>query len=420
MDTRIQQWRTETGVRVLFVERRALPTVDLRLTFNAGSCRDGTTPGLARMTSNLLLEGTDERTAGEISQQLEQHGARAYTRCWRDTADLNLRSLSHAAHLEPVIAELGQCISGATFPAEALERIRQRMLAGLAQEDTAPMEKVEKGFTAAIFAHHPYATPPGGESASLQSIDPEAVCFFHRRHYTAANAILSIVGDLSRQKAERIAEQLVAQLPSGEPVPALPLARACPGSGIVRIPLDAEQTHISIGQPSPPQGHEDHFALYLGCHILGGAGLTSVLARRMRGERGLSYSSASRLTAGAAGGRFQMKTHVRSDALAEALTVLRESLQKLLERGPEADALDLARENLLGSLPLQLASNQDLLDHVATVGFYDLPADHLHRFTEQLQSLDAQAVRNAMQRHLEPASMATVAVGPASAINAAR
>ncbi|WP_408022289.1 M16 family metallopeptidase [Spiribacter onubensis] len=420
METRIQQWRTGTGVRVLFVERRALPTVDIRLTFNAGSCRDGAMPGLARMTSNLLLEGTDHRDAGYISQQLEQHGARASTRCSRDTAELNVRSLSHDAHLKPVIAELGECISGSTFPAAALERIRQRMLAGLAQQDTAPMEMVEKAFTAAIFAHHPYATSPGGEPASLQSIDPDALRLFHRRYYVAANATLAVVGDLSRQEAERIAEQLVAQLPSGEPATALPLARACPAPCVVRIPLDAEQTHVSIGQPSPPQGHEDHSALHLGCHILGGAGLTSLLARRMRVERGLSYSSASRLTAGAAGGRFQMKTHVRNDALAEALAVLRESLQELLECGPEADALALARENLLGSLPLQHASNQDLIGHVSTVGFYDLPMDHIHHFTEQLKALDAQGVRDAMQRHLDPASMTTVTVGPESAINAVR
>ena len=417
MEHEIQQWRTENDTRVLFVERRGLPTVDLRLSFNAGSCRDGKLPGLARMTSNLLLEGTDRRRASEISQKLEQHGARAYTRCWRDTADLNLRSLSHEAHLKPVIGELCECVGRANFPSEAIERVRQRMLAGLAQEDMAPMEQLEKVFIAAIFAQHPYATPLGGESVSLQSIDQEALRSFYGRYYCATNATLSVVGDLSRQEAERTAEELVAKLPLGKPAPALPSAVASRQSNRITKPFDAEQTHISIGQASPPRGHEDYFALYLGCHILGGAGLTSVLARRMRVERGLSYSSASKLTAGAAGGRFQMKTHVRNDAVAEALMVLRGSFEELLEHGPADDAFDLARENLLGSLPLWLASNQDLLDHVATIGFYDLPLDYIHRFTQQLQTLDVQAVREAMQRHFDPSLMATVAVGPESAIS---
>ena len=417
MELSIQHWCTDNGARVFFVARRGLPTVDSRITFNAGSARDNTLPGLARMTSNLLLEGTAEQTAGDISQALEQHGARVEMRCGRDTADVNIRCLSHQAHLGSVVQTIGECIAGAVFPSDSVDRIRQRMIAGLAQASTAPMEKIEKGFTEAIFGDHPYATSPGGESDSLQAIDPQRLRSFHGRYYVAANTTLTLVGDLPRAQAERVAEQLVAGLPVGERASALTLVKPPSGRTVLRLPFEAEQTHVSIGGVSLPYGHEDHPALHLGCHILGGGGLTSILARRMRRERGLSYSSACKLTAGAAGGRFQMKTHVRNEALSEALSVLRASLRELLDQGAEPDALELARENLLGSLPLQLASNRDLLEQVATIGFHGLPLDDVQRFSEKLRQLDGEEVSAAMRRHLDPDLMATVLVGPELAIS---
>ena len=61
MEADIQEWTTESGADVLFVERHELPIVDVRLTFDAGSARDGDRAGLARMNSNLILEGTAAR-----------------------------------------------------------------------------------------------------------------------------------------------------------------------------------------------------------------------------------------------------------------------------------------------------------------------------------------------------------------------
>lgn len=417
MKLSIQHWCTDNGARVFFVARHGLPIVDLRIAFNAGSARDSRTPGLARMTSNLLLEGTADQTASDISRALEQHGARVQTRCGRDTADINVRCLSNRAHLEPVMRTVEDCVGGAHFPSDSVDRILQRMIAGLSQEAAAPMEKSEKGFTAAIFADHPYATSPGGEFDSLKAIDPQRLRSFHGRYYAATNATVTLVGDLSREQAERIAEQIVARLSVGERAPALPPVRSLCARPVLRLPFEAEQTHVSIGGVSLSYGHADHPALHLGCHILGGGGLTSILARRMRRERGLSYSSACKLTAGAAGGRFQMKTHVRNEALSEALSVVRASLCELLEQGPDKDAVELAREHLLGSLPLQLASNQDLLEQVAIIGFYNLPEDYVHRFSQQLRTLGGEDVRAALRRHLDPDLMATVLVGPEPVIS---
>jgi len=414
----IQRWRTGSGTEVLFVPRDELPIVDLRVVFDAGSARDGGQPGLARLVSNLLLEGTDELGAGEIARRFERYGARVSSDSGRDTAGVSLRALSDSARLEPVIRHLADVLAGASFPAQALERVRQRMLVGLRQAKASPSEIAERTFVEAIYGDHPYASPPDGTEASVSSLDREQVRRFHRRYYAAANATIAIVGDLERADAEAVAERLGAALPEGERAEPLPEVSLPEAARTIRVPFDAGQTHVVMGHPSVARGDEAYYPLYLANHVLGGGGLTSMLAERMRVERGLSYSSSSSLTAGARRGRFQMGTQVRNDALAEALAVMRDTLAGLRTEGPGPERLEASRRNITGSFPLRLDSNRDLLGYVATIGFHDLPDDYLARFVRRIEALDAAKVTRALHEHIRPQRMITVLVGPKETIEA--
>ncbi len=418
MQADIQQWQTDNGAKVLFVARAELPIVDVRLTFDAGSARDGEQPGLARLTNQLLLEGTASRDAGTIAREFERFGARISTSSGRDNADLSLRALSEDARLTPVIDNLADVVAEAAFPTQAVERVRQQMLLGLEQAQASAADQAERAFAQAIYGDHPYASVPSGTIESVSAITREAVQAFHTRHYSASNATLAIVGDLTRERAEAIAHQLSQGLPDGQALEPLPAVQPPAGRQTIRVPFDAEQTHIKIGQPSVRRGDQAYYPLYLGNHVLGGGGLTSLLAERMREERGLSYSSASRLTTGAREGRFEMSTQVRSDALEEALNVLRDSYAELHNDGPSADRLEASQRNIIGGFPLQLDSNADLLGYVASIGFYDLPTDYLQQFVDRIGQLEVSQVQSALQTQLPPERMITVLVGPEAAINA--
>lgn len=418
MEADIQQWQTESGTKVLFVERHELPIVDLRVAFDAGSARDGDQPGLARLTSELLLEGTATADAGDIARSFERYGARVSTNSGRDTGDFTLRALSDAERLDPVIETLAQVMEGADFPEDALERVRRQMLLGLEQAKSSASDQAERAFARAIYDGHPYASPPSGTIESVEAITREQVVDFHQSHYTASNAVITLVGDLDRARAESIAEALAGALPTGEPPAPLPEVDLPREASTVRVPFDAGQTHVMVGQPSVSRGDEAYYPLYMGNHMLGGSGLTSILAERMREDRGLSYSSSSRLSTGARRGRFQMATQVRNDALGEALEVLRGSFAELRDEGPTDERMEASRRNITGSFPLQLDSNRDLLGYVSSIGFHDLPHDYLQQFVDRIEGMDKQAVRQALQDQLDPERMVTVLVGPEDIINA--
>ncbi len=408
----IQQWTTDHGLDVYFVRSDALPMVDLTLTFDAGSARDGDLPGLARMTSNMLSEGAGGDSAGDIARSFEDRGARFSTSSGRDNAQVSLRSLNAPATLSRSVDILTKVVSRPDFPEDALQRERRRMLVALRNAERNPGAVAQRVLWQALYGEHPYASPPDGSEESLQAIERDDLVAFHHRYYVRENGLLTVVGDLSRAEAEQIALHLGESLAAGAAAPPLPDAPEEVESEEIRITMPASQTVILAGQPGYARGDDAHFALYVGNHILGGGGLVSRLGIAMREDRGLSYGVSSGFRPMAAAGPFMVRTQVRTDRTDEALEVLRDNLHAIRDDGPDPQELDDALRHITGSFPLNLDSNSKIAGFVSTIAFYDLPLDYLDTFTDRVNAVTAADVREAFQARLDPERMVTVLVGP--------
>lgn len=412
----IRHWTADEGLEVYFVRTTALPMVDLELTFDAGSARDGEHPGLARLTSNVLAEGAAGLNAGEIARRFEDQGARFSASSNRDSASVQLRTLNDPETMSAAVEALSLVVGEPDFPAAAVDRERQRMLTALRNNHQDPGYRAQEAFWEALYGDHPYGHPPGGTEDSLNALERADVRDFYRDYYVRGNATLAIVGDLSRAEAEAIANHLGESLRAGSAPEPLPEPDPSVRAGeTIHIPFDSSQSHVMMGQVGYARGNEDHFALYTANHILGGSGLVSRLAREMREERGLSYSVGSRFTPMKRAGPFLISTQIRSDRTPEALDVLRNTVTSLRNEGPEPDERERAVENITGSFPLQLAGNRNILAYVANIAFHDLPLDYLERFPERIKEVDRDAMVAAMQQHLDPEAFVTVIVGPRDA-----
>ncbi len=409
----IQHWTSEDGLDVYFVQSSTLPMVDMRLTFDAGSARDGDKPGLAALTSNLLSEGAAGLDTSELARRFEDRGARFSTDSGRDSASVSLRSLNDPETLSSAVEALTLVLSQPDFPEDAVDRERRRMLVSLRNSRQDPGSLAREAFWEAIYGDHPYAKRTGGTEDSLEALTRDDVTGFFDRYYVRENASLAIVGDLSRQEAEAVANHLGDSLHSGSAPDPIPEPEPTDKAGeVIHIPFGTNQSHVLMGQLGYPRGDDDHFALYTGNHILGGSGLVSRLAEEMREERGLSYSVGSRFSPMKQAGPFLISTQIRTDRTPEALEVLRASVNDLRDNGPGEDELQRSVRNITGSFPLQLAGNRNILGYVALIGFHDLPLDYLDQFPGHIEALDADTVKDALQRRLQPDDFVTVIVGP--------
>lgn len=411
----IQSWRTENGTRVFFVAAPDIPMVDVQFVLAAGSAHDGAQSGLASLTAAMLSEGAGDWTADAIAERFDQVGAIFSASVDRDKTILSLRTLTRAAAFDTALDTFATLIARPTFAPDELERVRQNRLIALRQDDESPRTVASKAFYRAVFGAHPYAADPAGTPDTLTALTRADLVAFHARQYVGANAVLALVGDLTRAEAEALAQRVVAGLPAGEPVAPLPAVPELERGTLNAISFPSSQTTLLAGQPGLRRGDPDYFALYVGNHILGGSGLVSLLMNEIREQRGLSYSTYSYFLPLAQPGPFIMGLQTRNDQAEQARVVLLDTLKRFIAQGPTAAELTAAKQNITGSFPLKIASNGDIVGYLAVIGFYNLPLDYLARFRERIEAVTAAQIQDAFQRRVHPERLAIVSVGAAPA-----
>ncbi len=409
----IEHWTTDNGIRVYFARAPQLPIVDMRLVFDAGAARDGGKPGMAKMTASLLNEGSGKWNADEIAIRFENVGAQFRGDVDLDQASASLRALSDPKMFEPALNTFTKVVTAPSFPQRAFERVKNQVLVALQAQAQDPDAVASKAFYRAVYSDHPFANPVYGTAESVRSIKREDVRTFFKRYYVTGNAVLALVGDLTRTQAEEVAKRIDQNMAAGKPPAPLPNVQPLEKTKTVKIPFPSEQAHVYMGEAGIPRGDPDYFPLYVGNHVLGGSGFISRLVKAVRVQRGLSYSVYSYFLPYVVAGPFMVGLQTRADQATEAARVAMNTVEQFVKEGPTKQELLLAKSNITGGFPLRIASNADILQYLALIGYYRLPLNYLDTFNENVEAVNQAEIRKAFKQHLAAQRMVKVIVGGA-------
>lgn len=408
---KIESWPTVKGAKVFYVHADDLPMVDIRITFDAGSARDGEHYGVAALTSGLLDTGAGTWDADAIAQRFESVGAQFGSGISRDTAWLALRTLTQPDLFDTAIETVQAILTRPRFAEADFQREKNRTLAGLKHLEASPAALADIAFYKAVYDDHPYAHPTSGEIETVSSLTVADLRRFYRDYYVAANAMVVVVGDLTRQQAEQTAEKLLSGLPAGHKPAALPEVDA-PAEGRSRhIAFPSTQTHVVSGLPGSYRKDDDYFPLYVGNHILGGGTLVSRLFEEVREKRGLAYNTYSYFAPLYRKGPFTMGLQTRNDQADKAMNVLRQTLLDFIDKGPTEKELNDAKKNITGGFVMRFDTNSELTDYVEMIGFYDLPLDYLDTFQDKVNAVTVESIKDAFRRRVDPDLLQTITVG---------
>lgn len=416
----IQHWVLENGARVYFVENHTIPIVDVNVDVDAGSRRDPSgKAGLASLTNAMLARGLKQATLpdgtvepamseAEISNAIADVAAQRGGGAGTDRAGMSMRTLSSKAEREQAVLVLARLLAQPAFPADLFARDKARTIAAIKDALTQPEAIASKAFWRMAYGDHPYGAEATVES--VESVSRDDLAGFHAAHYVANHAVISMIGDITRDEADAIARELTRRLPQGQDLPQMP-AVTTPVGAEQRIPHPASQSHILVGMPALARGDADFFALTVGNYVLGGGGFVSRLTHEVREKRGLAYSAYSYFSPMAQPGPYMAGLQTRKDQSDEALQVVRDTIDKFVRNGPTEAELKAAKDNLIGGFPLRIDNNRKILDNIATIGYYQLPLDYLDTWTDKVAKVTLADVRAAFRRKLAMDRMVTVIVG---------
>lgn len=419
----VVSWTTKNGVKVFFVENHVIPILDISVAFDAGSRRDPEEKaGLASLT-NLMLTGgiaavrfplrEPAMTEAQVSDALADTGAQHEASAGPDMAGMTLRTLSSRKESDRAVQLLARMLAQPVFPADVLERDRARAIAAVREMLTQANAVASRAFMKTLYGTHPYAFNPTPDS--LQAITRKDVVDFYRKHYVAESAVIAMVGDVSRSRAEAVAEALSMRLnrrKKGEALPDLPAVPPAAARDVF-IAHPSTQSHVLIGMPAIRRGDPDFFPLMLGNYVLGGGGFVSRLMQEVREKRGFSYSVYSQFEPRLQKGPFLIGLQTKREQTQQAVGVVMETLRHFMRQGPSEEELAAAKDNLVKGFPLRMDDNRKILALVSMIGYYGLPLDYLDTWIAQVEAVTADAVYRAFLEKLPAESLTTVVVGGA-------
>lgn len=408
---KIEHWKTQKGVPVYFIANHELPMLDVLVGFYAGSIYDGKLLGLATLTNNSLANGTKQHDADSLAEQFANAGAQFNSTVSHDLAAVSLRTLTQPAKLNSALKPFIEILQQPSFPNKEVARERDNLLAVIQYQQQQPDVIAEKTFNQLLFQNHPYAHWGLGTPETLAQITRSDVVKFYQRYYVAQNALIVMVGDQNLSQAKALAEQISNQLANGTRAPAITANnfQIKPQQKIINFP--SEQTHIILGQRGVGYQDPDFIPLTVGNHILGGHGLTSLLFQEIRKKRGLTYGAYSQIAPGLYGSSFTITLATRNEQAAQAIAATQDLLQSYTKQGPDTKQLELAKQFLIGSLPLQLANNSTIANALFKIAAYQLPLNYYDNYKDQVQKLDQQTIVNAWRKHVQPHNLIIVQVG---------
>lgn len=417
----IQQWTQPNGAQVYLVESPAIPMLDVRIDFDAGSRRDtAAQAGLADATALIAGKGVraangepalDENQLGEAWADL---GASFGGGASRDRMSFRLRTLTEPDLLQKTVQLAARELGEPAWPENVWQRERERIIASIMESRTRPGTIAGLAYNKAVFGLHPYGYEVTPES--LQAISVQDMRARYAAGMLPCRAKVSLVGAVDRTQAEAIVNQLLARLPQTDSaacpaLPAVPEVPALEQAKEERIPFQSAQAHVLIGQPGYKRNDPDFFPLLVGNYILGGGGFVSRLTTEVREKRGLSYSVGSYFSPGMHAGAFTIALQTRPDQADEAVRVSRQVLKDFIDNGVTEAELKAAKDFMQGGFALRIDSNGKLLDNVADIAWNGLSLDFLDTWVKQVGKVTAADIKAAFERKLQPEKMVTVVVG---------
>ncbi|MGH8735309.1 MAG: M16 family metallopeptidase, partial [Burkholderiales bacterium] len=298
------------------------------------------------------------------------------------------------------------------FDADAIERVRAQILAGLRRETTQPNSIANRVWWKTAFPEHPYGRPANGTLESVPLLTAEDLKSYHRRVLARDTLKIAVVGDIDAETAGKLLDRTFGALPAkAELTPVPSIVPQGLGKRIV-IQLDVPQAVVNFGGPGITRSDPDFMAAYIVNHILGGGSFSSRLYREVREKRGLAYSVHSSLVWLDHAAMFMGGTGTRAERAGETIDVIEQEFRRLAESGPTEDELQRAQSYLKGSYALGFDTSAKIAGQLVQIQLDNLGIDYIQRRPALIDAVTLADAKRVAKRLLEPHLLVTVVGRP--------
>lgn len=410
----VKSFTLQNGVPVYLVRNDGLPLVSVRLLLKVGrEANPVGKEGLGALVVEMMKEGSKDRTGAEIAAEAAMLGATVNLTAGPESVTVALDALS--ATLGESLDLVADQVRNPRFSKKDFGRVQANVLASIDAAGSDARDLATRAAGRALFgADHPYGAAVSGTQASVGDLSIKDVKKFYKAWWGPQNLAIVVTGAIDEATAKSALDARFGDWEAGKggkppavPAPAVPLK-----TRVVFVELpNAEQSMLRVVTPAMARSNPDFVAAYVEGTLVGGM-FSSRLNMNLREEHGWSYGAYGGFIEARDHGAFGVRTSVQADKTAPAIGEILKELTAASTTAPTAADLQVAKDNILKSIPGDFEANADIARVVTSIPTYGLPADLLRTWPSQVAAVDSAAAFGMAKKFFGSDRMIIVVVGP--------
>lgn len=242
--------------------------------------------GMSSLVSKIMVKATENRTNEILAEDIDNIGAGLGADADYDFACLDMNMLSE--YFESGIEILADIIKNPLFNEKDISVEKQLAIAGLASRKDSIARTTMDIFTKELYKNMQYANPVTGTQETISKITAEELKKWHKMSYNASTIIISIAGNLDKNKVKKIVEKYFGDMERAN-LPERNIADVVLNEDkVVKVKGKFNQAYIFKGFLAPDLLDKDFVTLKVINALLGGR-MTSTLFIELREKLGLAY-----------------------------------------------------------------------------------------------------------------------------------
>ncbi len=395
------------GNRLHIVNIGEQPVVRLECIFDAGTWYESQ-DNAAYFAIKMLMEGTINRSYGQISDAFERIGAFTEMSTGSDRVGIVVYCLSR--FLPEVTEIISDLIQNAIIPEKELEDVKNITLQNLRVNLEKTGYQAAVAFKAALFgANHPY-----GKShleAKIVAVGVEEVRSHYQSFIKNGAFTVFIAGQISELEVELIAKTLGGlEINPIQNKVLHPIEVNYASKKILVEKQDSLQSTIRIGRILFTRKHPDYFAMLVTNEILGGY-FGSRLMKNIREEKGLTYGISSHMVSQANAGYFMIGADVKKEFTQQTIDEIHKEIKRLQTELVSEDELQTVKNFMAGEMAGSLNTAFEVADRRKTIILDNLPTDFYDQYVAKIRATSAEQVMEMANKYLKAEDMVEVVAG---------
>ncbi|GEQ86177.1 peptidase M16 [Patiriisocius marinistellae] len=409
-------WTAElsNGMEVYGIEQNEIPTVNFSLVMEGGHLLDDKNKnGVANLMTDIMMEGTANKTPLELEEEIEMLGASINMYTTRESIVIQGNTLTR--NFGKTMDLIEEILLEPRFDVEEFGRIKIKTINDIKRSSANPDRVASNVYNKLLYGEdHIFSYPTSGTPESVEAISIEDLKAFYTNNFSPSISKFHVVGKIDKSAVMKELKDLESNWKAKEvTIPEFPIASARDKASLYFVDVpDAKQSVINIGYIGMPRTDKDFYPAEVMNYKLGGS-FSGNVNLILREEKGFTYGARTNFSGSKIPGTFTASSSVRTNTTGESVKIFKEQIEAY-KNGISQEDLDFTKNALIKSNARRFETQGSLLGMLQERSSYDLPANYIEDEEGVVKAMTLEEHKKLANKYLDESKMAYLVVGDAA------